>query len=128
MRSVIRLFFRTLRVIMGPFMLLWEKLTTPQGVQRPPQAQQQVDSRTGALVLYQFRTCPFCIKVRREISRLSLQIERRDAQKDGVNRQQLLQGGGKIKVPCLRIIGDDGQVTWLYESDEIIDYLHRHFA
>lgn len=122
------MFFRTLRLVMGPFMLLWEKLTTPKGIQRPLMAQQQVDQATEALVLYEFRTCPFCIKVRREINRLSLKIERRDAQKNPVNREQLLQGGGKIKVPCLRVTEENGQVSWLYESSAIIDYLQRHYA
>lgn len=34
----------------------------------------------------------------------------------------LLQGGGKGQVPCLRI-ESEGQVEWMYESDEIINYL-----
>lgn len=34
----------------------------------------------------------------------------------------LLKGGGKGQVPCLRI-ESEGQVEWMYESDEIINYL-----
>jgi glutathione S-transferase len=39
-------------------------------------------------------------------------------------RQELLEQGGKVKVPCLRI-EQDGQVKWLYESNDIIAYLNK---
>src|SRR5450759_2656248 len=103
MKWAFKLFFRSLRVIIGPFLLLWEVVTTPKGVVRQPEEQRQVDLQCRELILYQFRTCPFCIKVRREIGRLSLNIEQRDAQNDQQNRAALLQGGGQIKVPCLKI-------------------------
>lgn len=127
MRTIIRLFFKTIRAILGPLMLLVEKLTTPKGVIRSPQAQQSINEQTSALSLYEFKTCPFCIKTRRVIKRLSLPIARYDAQHDPVSRQQLLNEGGQIKVPCLRIAHPDGKVEWMYESDQIIDYLHHHF-
>jgi glutaredoxin len=128
MKWLIRYFFRTVRLIMGPFMLLYEVLTTPRGIQREPEQQEAIDKQTRQLALYQFRTCPFCIKVRRTIKRLSLNIELRDARNDPVHRTALLEGGGQIKVPCLRINEDDGKERWLYESNEIIDYLQRRFA
>ena len=34
MKTVIRAFFKTLRVVLGPFMLLKERLTQPRGVVR----------------------------------------------------------------------------------------------
>lgn len=128
MRAIIRLFFRTLRIILIPFVLLWEKLTTPKGMVRSAEAQQRVNEQTRSLVLYQFKTCPFCIKVRREIARLSLNIELRDAQHDGRNREELLQGGGSLQVPCLRITDEQGKVQWLYESADINAYLHERFS
>lgn len=128
MRIVIRYFFRTLRILLHPFMLLWEKLTTPKGVARSAEAQQEVDNQTRQLVMYQFRTCPFCIKARREINRLSLNIELRDAQHDQQNRDALLQGGGRVQVPCLQISDEQGKVQWLYESGVIIQYLQQRFA
>ena len=115
MRSIIRLFFRTLRLVLAPFMLLSEKLTRGSALERSPAQQAEVDAETAKLALYQFSTCPFCIKVRRTIARHSLNIARRDAQHDLVSRQELLEGGGKIKVPCLRITAADGSVQWLYE-------------
>lgn len=128
MKWLIRLFFRTVRRIIGPIMLVIDKITTPKGIQRPENEQKNLDNTTKNYALYQFKTCPFCIKVRREIKRQSLNIELRDAQNDPIYREQLLQGGGKIKVPCLQIKNDDGQVTWLYESVDIIQFLQKHVA
>ena len=128
MRTVIRLFFRTLRLVLGPFVLLLEWLQAPKGVRRTPEAQQAVDAETRKLTLYQFRTCPFCVKVRQELRRLSLDIDSRDAQRAGEHRDGLLAGGGEVKVPCLRITGDDGSERWLYESDAIIAFLRSRFA
>jgi len=125
MKWIIRLFFRTIRRIIGPIMLLIDKLTTPKGVSRPAEIQQQLDQATQQLALYQFKTCPFCMKVRREIKRLSLNIELRDAQHDIHHREQLQQGGGQVKVPCLRINQNEGDETWLYESDNVIQYLRK---
>jgi|TARA_R100001230_G_C5539639_1_gene70789 glutathione S-transferase len=109
-------------------MLISEKLSTPKAVERTPEEQAQVDAACQQLALYQFRTCPFCIKVRKEIARLGLNIELRDAQLDPAHKQALLEGGGKVKVPCLKITDDAGQATWLYESDEINRWLHRRFG
>ncbi|MDR9436279.1 MAG: glutathione S-transferase N-terminal domain-containing protein [Thiohalophilus sp.] len=128
MKWLIRYFFKGLRALLGPIILLVDKLSTPRGIKRSAQEQQQVDEQTRKLALYQFRTCPFCIKVRRAAKRLSLNIEKRDALGNPVHRRELLEGGGEIKVPCLRITEDDGQVRWLYESDDIIDYLQQRFA
>ena len=127
MKWVIRLFFRTLRRIIGPFLLLGEKLTTPKGIQRAPEEQQRVDADTRGMTLYQYKTCPFCIKVRRQTKRLSLNIETRDTQHDINSQKELLKYGGQLQVPCLKIEEHDGQTTWLYESDKIVHYLQQHF-
>jgi len=128
MKLFFRYFFRTIRIILGPFMLLGELLTTPKGMTRSPEEQQKVDVACKSLVLYQFRTCPFCIKVRKELKRLSLNIEKRDALKDPAARAELQENGGEIKVPCLCITNEHGHQTWLYESDDIIAYLHERFS
>lgn len=128
MKFVVRTFFKTLRLVLGPLMLLWEFVTRPKGIARPPAAQQQVDMECRKLALYQFKTCPFCIKVRQEIRRLSLNIEAFDAQFDEGRRNELMRGGGEIKVPCLRITDESGTVQWMYESGAIITYLRERFS
>lgn len=37
--------------------------------------------------------------------------------------KELVSGGGKTQVPCLRIESVDGNIQWMYESDDIIGYL-----
>jgi len=123
MKWLIRAFFKTLRAIIGPIMLFGDWLTTPRGIQRSKDDQKQVDALTANMSLYQFKTCPFCIKVRRAIKRQSLNIQLIDAQHDIQQREQLLQGGGQIKVPCLKVVDDEGKINWLYESNDIIGYL-----
>ncbi len=125
---MIKIFFRTLRLVLMPFMLLWAKLATPKGIARSAEAQQQVEQQCKKLALYHFKTCPFCIKVRHEMARLSLPIALRDAQHDAKHRDDLLKGGGKIQTPCLQITDDLGNVQWLYESSDIIKYLQQRFS
>lgn len=128
MKIVIRYFFKGLRIVLGPILLLWDGITSPTGIKRDPDAQEKVDEQTKKLTLYQYKTCPFCIKTRREMKRLSLTIEKRDAQKNEQNKKDLLEGGGQIKVPCLRIEEDGGTTTWMYDSEKIIQYLQSRFA
>jgi glutaredoxin len=129
MKYFFRYFFRTLRFILGPFLILWEIVFSPKGIERQPEEQAIIDDKTKYLALYQFPTCPFCIKVRRQIKRLSLNIEIRDAKDDGPFREELLTQGGQTQVPCLKITDPEtDQVQWLYESDAINAYLESNFA
>ncbi|HHC74529.1 MAG TPA: glutaredoxin [Thiothrix sp.] len=118
---------KLLREGLGRVFIFGSWLTLPKPVTRSSDAQQTVDAATQKLALYQFYACPFCLKVRREIHRLGLTIEFRDAQNDATHRQTLLSEGGEIKVPCLRIEHTDHSVQWLYESSEIIAYLQQQF-
>jgi glutaredoxin len=127
MKLFVKIFFRMVRILMGPVMHVWEFLSTPKGIARDQSVQQMIDRQSSNLILYQFKTCPFCIKVRREVNRLSLSIEMRDAQKNPQHRADLLQGGGQIKVPCLKIQDEQGNTQWLYESTQINQYLHQRF-
>ncbi|WP_027671664.1 glutathione S-transferase N-terminal domain-containing protein [Rheinheimera baltica] len=123
-----RLFFRLVRLILTPFMLLAEKLTTQKALERSPAEQYKVDLACQQLALYQFKACPFCIKVRKEMARLGLNIVKYDAQHNRHHRKELESGGGKTKVPCLRIESSNNEVQWLYESADIIAYLQQRFA
>ena len=128
MKTLIRSFFKALRWVLGPVMLLREYLTRPQGLVRSPEQQARVDAQCQSLALYQYQTCPFCIKVRQEMRRLSLNVAQYDAQHEGPNRTHLLQGGGQAKVPCLRITDETGQQQWMYESGTINAYLKKRFS
>ena len=89
MKFLIRAFFKTVRAVLGPVLLLKEKLTAPTGIVRSQADQEEVDRQCRALALYQYKTCPFCMKVRREMGRLSFNIQRVDAQPPGADRDTL---------------------------------------
>lgn len=118
---------KAVRWILGLIVMALHFLTLPRRGKRTPQHQQQVEEALGSYSLYQLPTCPFCVKVRRAMRRLNLPIELRDVRADGRHRQDLINGGGKMKVPCLRIDHEDGHSEWMYESDEIVAYLQRRF-
>ncbi|WKE65520.1 glutathione S-transferase N-terminal domain-containing protein [Gallaecimonas kandeliae] len=128
MRAVIRLFFFVLRRLLMPFMLIYAVLSKPKPVSRSPEAQAEVDAACHGLTLYQFATCPFCIKVKKEVHRLALPIAMANIRRDPAARQALLAGGGKGQVPCLHIAHEDGREEWLYESSDINAYLQQRFA
>ncbi len=128
MKTLVRLFFKTVRLVLGPILLFADWITTPRGRVRDAAAQQAVDDATRQMTLYQFKTCPFCMKVRRTAKRLSLTIATRDAQHDADARAELLQATGRVQVPTLKIVGPDGAVSWMSESDKIVHYLQERFG
>lgn len=103
-------------------------ITRPAKKQRSPQVQAQVDEVAKSLALYQFNACPFCIKVRRAMHKLNVPVPLRDINKNPADEQELIQKGGRRKVPCLRITEADGTQRWLYESNDIIQYLETRFG
>ena len=127
MKIFIRYFFKTLRIALGPVMLLKERLQRPAGMLRTPEAQRNADAQCQSLALYHYKTCPFCMKVRQEMRRLSLNIRHIDAQPEGKDRAALIAGGGLAKVPCLKITDEAGAAQWLYDSDQIVAYLRGRF-
>jgi len=128
MKLLIKYFFKIIRIFLTPIVLLLHLIRLPKGVVRSEEQQRQVDLEAKELTLYQFKTCPFCLKVQRMIRRLSLNIEMRDAQFDPQARQALHEQGGKVMVPCLKITDAQGQTTWLYESIRINQYLEQRFT
>ena len=119
---------QVIRKIIGSIILLLNWVFTPKGIKRDVNIQSEIDSQTTKLFLYQFNACPFCVKVRRTMKRLSLNIETRDAKNNIKYRNELLENGGRVKVPCLKIVDDKDNVTWMYESTDINNYLAKRFA
>lgn len=119
---------KALRNGLGCVIATIDQLTRPAKLKRSEEAQAEVNARVAKMTLYQFHGCPFCIKVRRTMHKLNLPIQTRDVNKDATAEQELISGGGKRTVPCLRIEHDDGTVQWMYESNDIINYLERNFG
>jgi glutaredoxin len=108
--------------------LAWDALTGRRPLARDAATQARVDKETAKLALYHFAACPYCRKVRRDIRLLGLDIEQRDIKQDRARRDELVAGGGKKQVPCLRVVEPDGAVRWIYESRDITRYLTSRFA
>lgn len=118
---------KVIRSILGKFILFADLVTRPKKLERSETSQKSVDEKTKNLSLYQFHSCPFCVRVRRAIRKLNLNIELRDAKNNSIYKQELITEGQSSKVPCLRIEEDD-EVKWLYESLEIVKYLNVRFG
>ena len=116
-----------LRNGLGQLIIFIDFITRPAKMKRSQEEQLQVEEQTRQLALYQFKACPFCVKTRRTMHKLNLQIDLKDAKNNEQDRQSLLEEGGKIQVPCLRI-QNDGKDVWLYESKAINQYLNENFA
>ena len=119
--------FKPVRWVLGQIIIFIDWITRPKPVQRPAEQQAEIDRQTQNMALYQFQQCPFCVKTRRQIHRLALDIEKRDARNDPKWNQELIEQGGKYQVPCLKIVDEDGKAEWLYESSEINQYLEQRF-
>ena len=122
-----KLLIKLIRNLLGGLIAVLDVLTRGRKKKRTPEAQQAVNEATQQLALYQLFACPFCIKTRRAMYKLNLPIEKRSVSQGSPYREELAQGGGRVKVPCLRI-EQGGNVEWMYESNDIIRYLEQRFA
>ena len=116
---------KIIRWILGRIILILDFATRPKKINRDADEQKKLDALLKNHSMYQFHTCPFCVKVRRYLRKNSLNIEIRDARNDLKYREELKKFGGKIQVPCLRIEKSKNDIEWLYESDDIINYFDK---
>lgn len=108
----------------GRLILLLNFIFSPRSPKRAVEVQKEVDDSTSNFILYQLPACPFCVKTRRALKRYGLNIALRDINQENY-REELIREGGKRTVPCLKITNDDQSTTWMYESDDIINYLAK---
>jgi len=114
-----------IRWVIGRIILFFDFIFTPSKPKRAASLQADVDASTAHLSLYQLPACPFCVKVRREMKRGGLNIELKNINKDEQLREELITQGGSKKVPCLRIVDDKQEISWLYESSVINQYIQQ---
>lgn len=79
------------------------------------------------LVLYYFTTCPYCRRVRRVMANLGITMRTRHVHRDSAAQAELVAGGGRPMVPCLRI-RTGANDKWMYESRVIVHYLQQRFG
>ena len=121
------IFWTLIRTILSGLILFFNWVFTPKSMKREAQVQAQINEQMKDFTLYQYKACPFCVKVRREMKRSALNIETKDAKRCESSKEELVTGGGQLKVPCLKI-NEGGEEKWMYESKEIISYLNNRFG
>lgn len=94
---------------------------------RTQEQQIQVKLKAENILLYYKNTCPFCLIVKSKIKKLAINIELKNIIKNEQAYNELVKGGGKPTVPCLKIEGKE-KTTWLYESSDITAYLEAEFS
>ena len=83
------------------------------------------DRPAEPLVLFEFEGCPFCRKVREALSELDLDYLCRPSAHGSKNRAEVAARGGRAMFPYLV---DANTGVEMYESEEIIDYLHATYG
>ena len=119
--------FRSIRWLLGQLIIFIDWVTRPRPPNFSADKQAELDAIASNMKLYQFKLCPFCVKTRRTIRRLGLNIETRDARYNPQWNRELVTQGGRYQVPCLRQLKDNGSLEWMYGSDDIIQYLDQRF-
>jgi len=56
---------------------------------------------------------------------MKIEIPKKNISSDPEFKAELISGGGKKQVPCLRIEMENNKIQWLYESRDIIRYLRK---
>ena len=115
---------KVVRSILGRMIIFLDFVFTPKSKVRDISSQNLVNKITKHYKLYQYNACPFCVKVRRFLKKESINIELINAKND-LFKKKLIQNGGILKVPCLRVESQKKQVKWIYESNEIIDFISK---
>lgn len=95
-------------------------------VQRSRDEQHRLDRASRKMHLYFCRTCPSSIEVKRHCEKLGLRVVEKDVIRVNAYRNELVNGGGAPRVPCLRI-DDNQQDRWLYSRKAILEYLNQRF-
>jgi len=117
-----------IRFVLGKIILAMDALFRPKGVVRDQALQAKIDAQTKEWRLYQLNACPFCVKVRRELARLSVTIPTKEINQSETAHAELMAGGQQDQVPCLMVPGTEGKTEWLYESSEIVSFLRKQFS
>lgn len=74
--------------------------------------------------VYQFEGCPFCGKVRQKLTELQMDFVARQVEPSG-GREKVEELTDETQVP---VIVDPNTDTVMNESDDIVEYLEKHYG
>lgn len=66
------------------------------------------------------------MSVKQFLSSRNIDIPMRNTMSDIEAYKELIKGGGRPTVPCLRIERSGQNVEWLYESLDIMNFIDEH--
>lgn len=113
-----------IRFILGRLILFLDWMTSPKPIPASRERIEFIQEKVKDMEIYEFRACPFCVRVRRFMKKNNISIKTKDARRNVDFAQELIKGGGKLQVPCLKIGGDE--IKWMYESKDIIIFLNSY--
>lgn len=105
----------------------WVERLIPVRVQ--PRTKEEFDlleRESRRMHLYIAHSCKESIGVQRCCNRLGLRVVKKDVQRVNAYRNELLNGGGEPRVPCLRVENEKG-THWVYSSKAILEFLDKNF-
>jgi glutaredoxin 3 len=94
------------------FLLFFSSFTAFEGCSAP---------KTYKVTLYYSPQCPYSQKVLTYLKKSKIDIPLKNVKLDNPARDELLEQGGYLIVPCLIV---DGQA--IYDANDIIDWLSAH--
>ena len=101
-------------------------LRIPRGMKVKKHNQADPPRPNKALKVYEYEACPFCRKVREEMTELDLTyVNITCAQGAEEKRQELQERGGKVQFPYLV---DPNTGVEMYDSEDIITYLAETYG
>ena len=77
------------------------------------------------LTLYHMGHCPYCKRAIKVINDCKIAMTYKDLDVHEKLRKELINGGGKQQVPCLLITEKGTSDRWLYESQDIINFIKK---
>ena len=120
---------KLIRKVLGFLILMLDRIFTPAPeVSRSSGEQSTLDTKVSGWTLYHLEACPFCVKVRRELKRLAINLPLKEINADPRNHEELMAGGKIDQVPCLRYIDESDAEHWMYESTDINAFLRSTFG
>lgn len=119
---------RIIRFILGRIILFLDWITSPNPKKITSSEKERIDCFTRGMIMYEFKACPFCVRVRRFMKKNNISVDIKDARRNLSYADELISGGGKLQVPCLYISKDGNNPQWLYESKDIIDFFIKELG
>ena len=117
---------KIIRYVLGKIILFLDAVFSPKVmISRTRNDQSTLNEKTKNWRMYQLQTCPFCVKVRRQMKRYAIEIPFKDVGNDPQAQKELMEGGKQDQVPCLRYLDSEGNVQWMYESSAINEFLAK---